>query len=142
MKPKARILNKAFADHGYTDVILWDVVRVPASKTFRLVFESVNADRPQGVWMRSDLGIEVEGKIYPSIYLWHTTAPPQVIFKCHTENGLLDIYNVWKKDGQPRSLAHTSGMKIESLENGWRYRCNDIGFDGKFDRLVFRLEPL
>jgi hypothetical protein len=31
-------------------------------------------------------------------------------------------------------------MRVEELERARRYRCNDIGFDTAFDKLVFRIE--
>jgi hypothetical protein len=31
-------------------------------------------------------------------------------------------------------------MLIEPIANGMRYRCNDIGYDPKFDKLIFRVE--
>jgi hypothetical protein len=36
--------------------------------------------------------------------------------------------------------ASSSGMLIEEMPSGRRYRCNGIGFDTHFDKLVFRIE--
>jgi hypothetical protein len=38
------------------------------------------------------------------------------------------------------SQSYTSAMLQEPVSRGFRYRCNDIGFNDQFNRLVFRLE--
>ena len=101
----SRIYNKAFAERGREDVVMWD------------------------------------DQFAPSMDLWVDTAPPEVVAHCMTADGNLSVYNIWDSGrGRGReSQAHSSGMLVEDLPDGRRYRCNDIGFDTNFDKLVFRI---
>jgi hypothetical protein len=31
-------------------------------------------------------------------------------------------------------------MRVTELPTGWRFGCNDIGFETAFDKLIFRIE--
>jgi hypothetical protein len=106
----------------------------------RLTFESTNASARQGVWLKCDGGIEIEGLRHASVDLWSDTAPKTVTFVRHASDGKLSVYNIWEDGGRRSSQGHTSRMRVEELANGRRYGCNDIGFDTAFDRIVFRIE--
>jgi hypothetical protein len=135
-----RIYSKAFAQRGIDGIVKWDVLEVGDGERLRLSFESANAPRRQGVWLKCDGGIEVEGTRHASVDLWSDTAPKMVAFVCHSADGKLSVYNIWENGGRRSSQGHTSGMRVEELPNGRRYSCNDIGFDTAFDRIVFRIE--
>jgi len=134
------IISKAFAERGIDGIVKWDVLPVAGGERMRLVFEAVNSPWRQGVWLKCDRGIEIEGQHAPSVNLWRDSAPRVVTFTCHAGDGLLDVYNIWDAGQGRQSQAYTSGMRVEDLPRGRRYSCNDIGFDAAFDRLVFRLE--
>jgi hypothetical protein len=144
---KQRIYNtKGFPDRD--DVVKWDIMTVSDREKLRLIFESQNAQWEQGVDLACDIGVTVEdatGKeaTGKGVYLWYDHSPREVEFICHTKDGFLSVYNIWY-DTQygPQSQAHTSGMLIDELPNGRRYRCNDFGFEAKFDKLVFRIERI
>jgi hypothetical protein len=132
-----RIYNKAF---DANDVVLLDVFPVKNGETILLTFESKNSEWSQGVWLMCDKGVEINGLFAKSAFLWYETAPKQIPVKCYTETGFLNIYNVWDRGKGPNSQSHTSGMLIEEIENGRRYRCNDIGLPTNFDKVIFTLE--
>lgn len=44
--------------------------------------------------------------------------------------------------GGYRSLLPSSGMLVEEIDGYIVYRCNDVEFDGDFDRLEFRIKLL
>jgi hypothetical protein len=147
MRPKQkpwgrdRLYNKQFVARGREDVVSWDVLPITDGEVVKVVFESVNSDRRQGIWLRTDRGLDVNGQRCPSVSLWHDTAPKEVLCKCHTSEGYLSVYNTYMDStGVRMSQGAASGMLIEELENGRRYRCNDSGFETDFDRLVFRIE--
>jgi hypothetical protein len=135
---KERLYNDAFTDRE--DVVLWDVLSVRDGEKLKLLFESKNSEWEQGVWLMCDKGLTVERQTGKSVYLWYDHSPPEVVFICHTQEGLLSIYNVWDRGRGPESQSHSSGMLVEERSNGRQYCCNDIGFDTKFDKLVFRIE--
>jgi hypothetical protein len=138
---KERLYNSAFTDRN--DVILWDVLPVRDGEELRLIFESKNSEWEQGIWLMCDKGLTVEGQTGKSAYLWYDHSPREgVVIKCHTQDGFLSIYNIWDRGKGPESQKHSSGMLVEDLPNGRRYRCNDIGFGTEFDKLVFRIEWL
>lgn len=135
-----RLYNKNFKE--IQNVVLWDVFPVTDGETLQLTFESKNSEWLQGVRLACDQGIEIEGKSYKGIRLWYEDSPTQIKFKCHTKNGLLSVYNIWDRGGGPDSGAATSGMLVEDIASGRRYKCNDIGFEPAFDKLIFRIERL
>lgn len=137
----SRTLSKAWAAKGVPDVVSWEVLSIGDGATVRLVFEA--AKPGQGVWLASDGGFELEGAHYGQLTLWQETAPREVSFIVRTGKGLLHFYNVWhdsRAAGNRGSQSFSSGMRCEAIPEGFRYRCNSIGFDPAFDHLVFRVE--
>lgn len=138
-----RIYSTAYAERGRSDVIKWEAIPVADGEEITLHFESVESPWRQGVWLRTDSGIVIEGRRAPSLTLWQDTAPPVVRFTCHTANGFLSFYNVWysgRSATEQESLSYSSGMLAEEIAHGFRYRCNDIGFKTEFRKLVFSIQ--
>jgi hypothetical protein len=137
---KERIFNKAFENRS--DVIKWDVQKITDGQKIKIKIISTNSNKKQGIRIALDKGIEIQGNIYQSLQLWEDTIPEEVICTCHTEDGLLSVYNMWDKGKGPDSQSHTSGMLLEELNNVLIYRCNDIGFETNFDKIVFTIEKI
>lgn len=140
MLPDEPLINDAWEEYGRSDVVLWDVLRIPSQARIQLVFESVNSDWRQGVRLTTDSGLLVNGMRGKSVVLWQDTAPSVVDCECSTKDGRLHIYNIWDsgRGYGSESQRHSSGMLVEEILGGRRYRCNDIGFEGAaFDKLVF-----
>lgn len=139
-----RLINREFAQRGREDVILWDVFPVADGEYLRVIFESISSELRQGLWLRTDQGILINGLSYHSLDLWYDTAPREVVIECHTCNGYLSVYNIFDLGRSPGRMSQTasSGMLVEELVNGRRYRCNDVGFDTNFEKLIFRIERI
>jgi hypothetical protein len=78
----------------------------------------------------------------PQLDLWYDTAPTLVEITCESTDGLIRIYNIWQSGRRPgvESQIHTSGMIVEALPDGSRrYRCNAIGVNPDFSKLIFRI---
>ena len=138
--PVNRVFNQAFKEKGREDVIKIDVFPIQDGDLVTLTFESVNSPWRQGVWLKTDDYLIVNGQRPPSVQLWQDNAPNEVSVQCHTHNGCLHLYNIWDKGHGRESQSWTAGMLVEELASGRRYFCNDIGFDTKFDKLIFRVE--
>lgn len=137
-----RVYSKAWSARGVEGAIKWEVIHVTNGATVTLTFESA-ADQGQGVWLASNAGFTLDGVQYEQLVLWEHTAPRQVKLSVHCTDGLLHLYNVWADPscaGGMGSQSYSSAMLQEKLPHGFRYRCNDIGFNEKFERLVFRIE--
>lgn len=139
---KERIYNTAFIKKGIKNIVKWEVLKISDGQNIRLTFISSNSDFKQGIWVATDKGIEINGIVYPQINLWQDTAPKEIIFKCHTDIGLLSFYNIWDDGDGRESQAHTSGMIVEENRNVKIYRCNDYGFETDFNKLVFSIEKM
>jgi len=135
-------MSKGFKDKGKENVIKWEVQLVSDGQEVKLTFLSKNSPYRQGIWLKTDKGIEVMGQTFPSIELWEDTAPKEVFLKCFTDNGLLSFYNIWDKGEGKKSQLYSSGMVVEHKDKQIIYGCNDIGFETNFDKLVFSLEKL
>lgn len=139
--PSAAIVSKAFLERGQTDVIKWEVCQVDQECHLRLVFEAWGDTSRHGVWLATEGTLVVNGYSSPSMDIWTDTAQREVAIQVYSSTGHLHLYNIWNsKEVGRQSQSYTSGMLVEQLANGRRYRCSDIGFDTKFDDLVFRIE--
>ena len=123
-------------------MVKWDVLHIQNGQHIRVVFESISSEWRQGVWLKCDKGIIINSIHHDSLDLWFDTSPKEIECECITEDGLLHIYNIWDSGRGYRreSQALSSGMLVEEVQNGWRYCCNDLGFQTNFDKLVFRIE--
>jgi len=110
----------------------------------RVVFEEVNAQWRQGMFIATEGSLAVTDVTSRALVLWQDSSPLEVEIDVVDSNGTITLYNVWDSGrnlGRFESQMHTSGMLVEPLEgHGWRYRCNDIGFDPDFKKLVVRVE--
>ena len=138
--PCERVLNSAFKERGRDDVVMIDVFPIRDGDQLKLTFEGKESPWRQGVWLKTDDHLTINGRQSQSVQLWHDTAPTEVLIECHTQNGYVHLYNIWDKGSGRESQSWSSGMLVEELPNGRRYHCNDIGFDTTFSRLVFRIE--
>ncbi len=137
--PNERAMSDAFKESGLPNVVMIDVFPIEGGEKLKLTFESVKSNWRQGVWLATDQYVIINGQKCRSADLWQDTAPREVLIECHTRDKVLHLYNIWD-NGRRDSQAWTSGMLIQELPAGRRYRCNDIGFAKEFTKLVFRLE--
>ena len=140
--PSERVLSSAFKEKGRTDVVKIDVLPINDGDVIKLAFEGRNSPWRQGVWLKTDEYVVINQLQCPSVQLWQDTAPKEVLIECHTRDNRLHLYNIWDRGKGYESQSWTSGMLVEELPNGRRYRCNDIGFDTDFAKLVFRIERI
>lgn len=135
-------MSKGFEDKGKENVIKWEVQSIFDGQEVKLTFLGKNSPNRQGIWLKTDKGIEVMGETFSSIELWEDTAPKDLLLKCFTDNGMLSFYNIWDKGDGKKSQSYSSGMVKEEKDQRVIYGCNDIGFETNFDKLVFSLEKL
>ncbi len=122
---------------------VWKVEALPCAEgdTIQVTFEDASQRWRQGVWLATDGLLRVQDEESSQFVLWQDTAPLGAAVHVVTTDGLLRFYNVWDsgRGRSQESQAATSGMLRESLPNGYRYRCNDIGGDPEFTCLTFRV---
>jgi len=140
MLPKNRVLSDAFVDKCDHEVVLIDFVQASAGDEFDLTFEEAQSDWRQGVWLGADGIIEVAGAASASMQIWTDNAPDTTRIKVDEVNGGLFLYNIWDRGHGPQSQAHTSGMLIKEIEDGWRYSCQSINLNPLFDDIQFRIK--
>lgn len=117
---------------------------VRPGQRLRVVFEEVNAQWRQGMFIATEGSLAIADVTSRALVLWQDSTPPEVDIYVVESNGTITLYNVWDSGrnlGRFESQKATSGMLVERIEpHGWRYRCNDIGFDPDFKKLVVRVE--
>lgn len=140
--PDEPIVSKAFLKAGRSDVIKWAVIPIMNSGHLKIIFESWDKEDRHGVWLRVDGELVINGVSSQSMEIWADAGQTEILVDVRKSTGKLHIYNLWDSGAGKQSQAYTSGMLIETLPNGQRYRCNDIGLDPKFDHLIFRVEAV
>ena len=138
--PLTRVMSKAFQERGRDDVTQIDVFPITYPASLRLVFLAKNSPWNQGVFLLTDESILVNGHESSATRIWYEGAPSEVPVTAKSSNGVMHVYNVWDRGFGSNSLSWSSGMLIQDIPNGRLYRCNDIGFEGSFDKLVFKIE--
>jgi len=117
---------------------------VQPGQRLRVVFEEVNAQWRQGMFIATEGSLALANVSSRALVRWQDSAPPGVDIDVVESNGTITLYNVWDSGrnlGRFESLKATSGMLVEPMEgHGWRYRCNDIGFNPDFKKLVVRVD--
>lgn len=145
---KEKIFNDEFSKLGFKDVIRWDVVDIKENQELNLEFISINSKYKQGIRLAIDVGegfIEVNGVKSKGIQLWEDTCPKKVKIRCMSSEGKLSIYNIFDigpERGGVKSQVDSSGMIVEQEGNKMIYKCNDVGFQTNFDKLIFEIELL
>lgn len=95
------------------------------------------------MWLATEGELEVNGVRSSQLVPWQDTAPSMVHVRVVEGDGKLRLYNVWDSGrgiSDHESQSATSGMVVEAAADGARRcRCNGIGYDPAFDRLVFTL---
>jgi hypothetical protein len=140
--PVDKVLNRAFQERGRDEVVKIDVFPIKDGELIKLKFEGKTSPWRQGVWVRTDRGVVINHQLCVSAQLWNDTADKEILIECRTENGRLHLYNIWDRGRGSESQSWSSGMLIQELTNGRRYRCNDIGFETDFSKLVFTVEKV
>ncbi len=139
--PSKKLPNQNLTGPAGEPVIMLDIVEVREGDELTIAFEESNSDWRQGVWLATSGKLEANEVSASQFTLWKDTAPTSVRVRVLATDGLLRLYNVWDSGRGIRdheSQSATSGMVIEDLpDGGRRYRCNDIGWEPKFDKLVF-----
>jgi len=141
IKMTERVYSKAFPDFD-REVVAVDIFSVHDQEKIILTFEAKNSAWRQGVRLSCDDGLAVNRRHGASMLIWCEAIPQQVPIQCFTTNGLLVVYNIWDRGRGMDSMAHTSGMLLEDVAHGRRYRCNDIGLETDFNKLIFRIERI
>lgn len=146
---KQRITNPNF-ENSSTDIILWEVIKVNPNQ--RMIFRFINTNSPyrQGVHLGfyyNDGEVIINGVSASHYELWEDECPQVFNIECRSKEGYLSLYNVFEmKDytGNLRKISQidSCGMILEKNDNIYRYKCNDVGFETSFDKLIFELELL
>ena len=132
------------------ELVLYDTWDVKDQDEFCLTFESVGSEWRQGVSIglekpqsrrkRGEILIEGENFIKP-VFVWQDSASASFSFVILKPLTQLEIYNAWDNgDGVAHYWHYGAAMRIEQIENGRRYFCNDGHPDDNLDDLIFRIE--
>jgi hypothetical protein len=133
-------------------LILTDRFPVKDGDTLLIAIEKTNSDCRQGLCLDITGQCEFEGKIfkkgtYIRMQFWEDTAPKQIKLKIFTKKEFIFIENIWESsnylgDKSTDSRRFGAAMKVEEIENGRRYRCNDWHPDENFDDIVFTVQRI
>ncbi len=137
MLPRSPVYTDCFKDKGHDRVVKIEAMPIDGPQRLRLIFESCNAPRPQGVWLRSDESMLIDGQEFATAEFWADAGPDHYDFTC--KGTVLWLYNIWLDGDARRSQAFSSGMLVEEVSGGRRYRCQDFGPGADCSRLVFRI---
>lgn len=122
-------------------VVMMDRFPISNGETVRVVREATNSDWRQGISIRTNGRLSINGISGEQFVLWQESAPNSVTVSVLETDGHLEVKNVWDVgDGVVHSWHNGAAMYIERLRNGCRYHCNDGHPDDDFDDLIFCIE--
>lgn len=140
--PARVVLNSELTEQVGEAVVMFEVLPIKDGDTLVITFVSQSSTWRQGIWLGVEGELDVNGVSADQMTIWTDTAPPAVTVKVlRTSDGLLRLYNVWDSGRGYRreSQSATSGMLKEEKDDAELYRCNDIGRNPTFDKLVFEI---
>lgn len=145
---RKRIYSRYF--ENVKDVILWEVISIKKEQEFNLEFISTNSEYRQGIRLAVDAGdgyLETNDKKSKAFDIWEDTAPKKMHIKCFSSESVLSVYNIFDSNtgkgwGGRRAQTDSCGMLVEYKDNIITFRCNDVGFESDFDKLIFQIELL
>lgn len=136
-----RALNRALTKSRGSDVLLIEALQCVPGQRFQFRFESWSDTWRQGIWLATTGQLLVNQLASAQFVLWADTSPSTVDVDIVETDGLLRFYNVWDSGralGPHESQSATSGMVAEAIDSSsTSYRCNDIGHEPSFTKLVF-----
>jgi len=95
----------------------------------------------------SDCGLFIDDKFHrKGATIIYDPQNPECTLACLTREGMLWVWSVW--DYRPQGVRAVlsqrmySGMLVEELPTGFRYRCNEGRDDDDYDDLIFRIERI
>ncbi len=122
-------------------LILMDRLNIGKKARIGITFEKTNTEWEQGISLKADKGIMVDGEKVKHYRLWEAHAPRYLEYDVETKNGELLIWNVWDTgNGSVDAWVGGAAMIAEDIDNGKIYYCNDGHLDDNFDDLVFKIE--
>lgn len=143
---REKIYNNLFAGVEKDTAIQIDVLNIKKEQELILEFISSNSKYPQGVGLalyEGDGYIEINEQRAEQMAIWKDTAPKKNRIFCFSTEGLVSVYNMYNigvgRSGVRKQMS-SCGMLVEQKGNKVIYRCNDEGFEPKFDALVFSIE--
>ena len=143
---REKIYNNLFAGVEKDTAIQIDVLNIKKEQELILEFISSNSKYPQGVGLalyEGDGYIEINEQRAKQMAIWKDTAPKKNRIFCFSTEGLVSVYNMYNigvgRSGVRKQMS-SCGMLVEQKGNKVIYRCNDEGFEPKFDALVFSIE--
>lgn len=140
--PLEPVLNHELTSEIGKPVVMLDVIPVVAGETLRVRFKGTSGKWRQGIWLGVDGELDIGGTRADQVEIWTDTAPRSFDVKVlKTRDGLLRLHNIWDSGrGRRReSQSATSGMLKETRKGTLLYRANDIGWQPKFDKLIFEV---
>lgn len=139
--PQAKVPNDTIAGPNGEPVIMIDLIDVRPGEELVISLESSSSDWRQGLWIATTGALETNNVTASQMTLWTDTAPNPARLRVVETDGWVRLHNVWDSGrgiSDHESQSATSGMLIEERSaRVWRYRCNDIGWESNFDKLVF-----
>lgn len=142
--PSQRVLNEELTKELGQPVVKIEVFPVKPQEVLTITFVSTSGEWREGIWLATNGVLEIAGTRADQFEVWTDTAHRSFdVEVVATADGLVRLYNIWDSGrGQKReSQSATSGMLKEVQENGAVvYRCNDIGRNHQFDKLVFEVK--
>jgi len=150
----------------YNDKKLVRADKFPISNGDILIasIEHSNSDCRQGFCIDITGHCEMDGKVFKQgkgirLLFWGDTAPKQIKLKVFTKKDFVWVENIWENSnsyliGTPAGESITkesksvdygrngAAMIVEEIENGRRYRCNDLHPDENFEDIIFTVQKL
>ena len=138
--------------HGET-IFMTDRIDAELNDLFLVTIEKTDSEYLQGIGFSDNVSIFGE-TVKKAVVFEHFSIPLDERQKiksklpfsfevtCKNKKGHIAIYNMALVDGVQQWWHNGFAMKKENIENGWRYRCNDIKPNDDFTDLIFTINKI
>jgi hypothetical protein len=138
--------------HG-EKIFMADRIDAELNDLFLVTIEKTDSQYLQGIGFSDNVSIFGE-TVKKAVVFEHFSIPPDERQKiksklpfsfevtCKNKKRYILIYNMALVDGVQQWWYKGFAMKKENIENGWRYRCNDIKPNDDFTDLIFTIKKI
>jgi hypothetical protein len=140
-------------DYFGDEIFLSDKIELKLNEQILVTIEKTNSEHIQGIGFSENVSV-FNTTVKRAAIFENFSIPPEKRLKTKSElpfsfyvtsknkKGHIYIYNLALINGVVQYGHNGFAMKKEQIENGWRYRCNDVIPNDDFTDMIFTIQKI